>query len=199
MKTILTTGQVAGICQVAPRTVNKWVDSGGLRGYRLPNSKDRRVPRDELLRFLKTHGMPVDRLDAASDRVLVVGADDDLLGTIRSALAGLQVDPAPSAFCAGRYAERVRPGLVVVDCALGRIEASQIAHSLFDEPLAARGLVVAVLDEHSNGVAIHPGFTAAFRKPLDADSFARWVARHLPYDRELIDGTGHVTERRCMT
>ena len=53
MKKVFTTGQVAKICKVAPRTVSKWFDSGRLRGYRIPGSQDRRIPREHLLRFLK--------------------------------------------------------------------------------------------------------------------------------------------------
>ena len=36
---VFTTGQVAKICKVAPRTVSKWFDSGRLRGYRIPGSQ----------------------------------------------------------------------------------------------------------------------------------------------------------------
>lgn len=54
-----TTGQVAGMCEVAPRTVTKWVDTGLLKGYRLPGSKDRRIPHAILVAFLEHHGMPV--------------------------------------------------------------------------------------------------------------------------------------------
>ena len=43
-KNVLTTGDVAKICNVAPRTVSKWFDSGQLKGYRIPGSKDRRIP-----------------------------------------------------------------------------------------------------------------------------------------------------------
>ena len=38
-KDILTTGEVAAICNVAPRTVSKWFDSGQLKGYRIPARK----------------------------------------------------------------------------------------------------------------------------------------------------------------
>ena len=31
-KDVLTTGEVAQICSVAPRTVSKWFDSGQLKG-----------------------------------------------------------------------------------------------------------------------------------------------------------------------
>ena len=36
---VFTTGQVAKICKVAPRTVSKWFDSGRLKGYRIPGSQ----------------------------------------------------------------------------------------------------------------------------------------------------------------
>ena len=77
MRTIFTTGQVAKICKVAPRTVSKWFDSGRLRGYRIPGSQDRRIPRDHLIRFLKEHGMPLGELeDKAMGKILLVGADN---------------------------------------------------------------------------------------------------------------------------
>jgi hypothetical protein len=57
MSTIFSTAQVAKICKVAPRTVSKWFDSGRLKGYRMPDSQDRRIPRHCLIRFLKEYGM----------------------------------------------------------------------------------------------------------------------------------------------
>lgn len=59
VQNIFTTGQVAKICNVFPRTVCKWFDSGRLRGYRIPGSQDRRVPKEYLLRFLREHAMPI--------------------------------------------------------------------------------------------------------------------------------------------
>lgn len=52
-----TTGQCARIAGVAPRTVSKWFDSGVLKGYRFPDSQDRRVPAGELVRFMLAQGM----------------------------------------------------------------------------------------------------------------------------------------------
>lgn len=57
-KRILTTGDVAQILKVAPRTVSKWFDSGRLRGYRIPGSQDRRIPRERLVEFMTAHDMP---------------------------------------------------------------------------------------------------------------------------------------------
>ena len=58
-KTSYTTGDIAKLVGVAPRTVTKWFDNGTLQGYRIPDSKDRRIPHDKLLDFLTKHNMPV--------------------------------------------------------------------------------------------------------------------------------------------
>jgi len=56
---VLSSGEVAKVCHVAPRTAQKWIDAGLLKGYRIPGSRDRRVPVEEMIRFMKHHGMPV--------------------------------------------------------------------------------------------------------------------------------------------
>lgn len=58
-KKMFTTGDVAKLLSVAPRTVSKMFDSGKLVGFRLPGSLDRRIPRDELLKFLRENKMPI--------------------------------------------------------------------------------------------------------------------------------------------
>ena len=83
-KPVFTTGQVAKICKVAPRTVSKWFDSGTLRGYRIPGSQDRRIPREHLIRFLKEYGMPLGELEEESwHKVLVIGAEKLMLDRVQ--------------------------------------------------------------------------------------------------------------------
>jgi excisionase family DNA binding protein len=57
-KKVLTTGEVAKILKVAPRTVSKWFDAGKLKGYRLEGSNDRRIPIEALEAFCLEHNMP---------------------------------------------------------------------------------------------------------------------------------------------
>src|SRR5687768_16017987 len=71
-KDVLTTGQVAKMCNVAARTVSKWFDYGQLKGYRIPGSKDRRIPRAQLIKFMKEHGIPLDGIQSGRPRVLIV-------------------------------------------------------------------------------------------------------------------------------
>ena len=58
----LTTGQVARACGVASRTAAKWIDSGLLKGFKIPGSRDRRVAEADLLEFKKVHGIPLHAL-----------------------------------------------------------------------------------------------------------------------------------------
>ena len=84
---VFTTGQVAKICKVAPRTVSKWFDSGRLKGYRIPGSQDRRIPREYLIKFLKEHGMPLGDLeDEAMAKVLIVAQDQLMIENLKREL-----------------------------------------------------------------------------------------------------------------
>lgn len=57
LQSVFTTGEIAKLVHVAPRTVCNWIDAGDLQGYRLPN-KDRRVTRAQLQVFLTKFNMP---------------------------------------------------------------------------------------------------------------------------------------------
>jgi len=55
---ILSTGQVAALCQVASRTVSNWCDAGLIKYYRLPfGARHRRISKDDLLAFARAHNM----------------------------------------------------------------------------------------------------------------------------------------------
>lgn len=108
-KDVFTTGQVARICKVAPRTVSKWFDSGRLRGYRIPGSQDRRIPRDHLIRFLKDHDMPLGELEKEGwHKVLVIGAEKLFIDRVKNLMPeadDFRYEVANSGFEAGIQAE----------------------------------------------------------------------------------------------
>src|SRR3990172_4424020 len=75
LKMVFTTGEVAQICKVSQQTVIRCFDSGRLKGFRVPGSRFRRVPREALVSFMKANQIPLDHLDSGKKRILVV--DDD--------------------------------------------------------------------------------------------------------------------------
>ena len=54
---VLSTSAVAKFTGVAARTVCMWIDSGKLKGFRLPASKHRRVIEADLFAFCEAWGM----------------------------------------------------------------------------------------------------------------------------------------------
>jgi excisionase family DNA binding protein len=130
MKKVFTTGQVAKICKVAPRTVSKWFDSGRLRGYRIPGSQDRRIPREHLIRFLKEHGMPLGELEEEGwHKILIVGADKLFIDRVQELLPEAEdykYEVANSGFEAGIQAESFHPDTIIIDLAMGRSEPCRL-------------------------------------------------------------------------
>src|ERR1700739_991763 len=134
MKKVFTTGQVAKICKVAPRTVSKWFDSGRLRGYRIPGSQDRRIPREPLIRLLKEHGRPLgEREEEGWHKILIIGAERLFIDRVKELLPedeDYRYEVANSGFEAGIQAHSFHPDTIVIDLAMGRSEAIQIAQNL---------------------------------------------------------------------
>jgi excisionase family DNA binding protein len=50
---VFTTGEAAKICKVSQQTIIRCFDSGQLKGFRVPGSRFRRIPRDVLYKFMK--------------------------------------------------------------------------------------------------------------------------------------------------
>lgn len=50
---LLTTGQAAKRLGVNARTVIRWIDIGYAKGFRLPNSKHRRITVEEVERLMR--------------------------------------------------------------------------------------------------------------------------------------------------
>src|SRR5215472_11922452 len=87
MKTVFTTGEAAKICKVSQQTIIRCFDSGQLKGFRVPGSRFRRIPRDSLYRFMKENGIPTDALESGRRRVLIVDDDQAIVDMITDVLA----------------------------------------------------------------------------------------------------------------
>ncbi len=171
-KDVLTTGEVAKICNVASRTVSKWFDSGQLRGYRIPGSKDRRIPVNSLIKFMKNHGIPMDGLMSGSTRVLIVDDDDEVVETLQKILTeqtNYEVRVARNAFAAGIECERFRPHVMLLDIHLADGEGRGISSVINQSDDLQVTKIIAMSSKLTDGQTaqlIHQGFDGALRKPF---------------------------------
>jgi len=132
-KNVLTTGEVAKICNVAPRTVSKWFDSGQLKGYRIPGSKDRRIPVNELARFMKIHNMPTTALATGNLRIVIVDSDIEGAKNLAEKLenqADYEVRTADSGFEAGTLVQKFSPHVLLINLLSNDIDVTQICESI---------------------------------------------------------------------
>ena len=173
MKKVFTTGQVAKICKVAPRTVSKWFDSGRLRGYRIPGSQDRRIPREHLIRFMKDHGMPLGDLEEETLKKVLVVSGSELSRSLADLLRPYEdyrLESGASAFEAGMKAEQFRPDCVVIDLGVASVDGLQVARNLKQNPNVRDVILMAVVGEHAgtDGAELKAaGFNDYFIQPFD--------------------------------
>src|SRR5665213_526701 len=172
LKDVLTTGEVAKICNVAPRTVSKWFDTGALHGYRIPGSKDRRIPLYQLIRFMKQHGMPLNGLMTGCTRVLIVDDEQDIVEVLEKILedeAKYEVEVDKGGFAAGITAEKFRPHVILLDMHLKDIDAFEVARQVKSSADLQLTKLIAMsgklADTESQGL-LSQGFDGFLRKPF---------------------------------
>lgn len=172
-KNVLTTGDVARICNVASRTVSKWFDNGQLKGYRIPGSKDRRIPLSELVRFMKTNNMPITSLGAGKIRVLVVDSDDKAAMSLADTLqnkADYEVKMVHSNFETGMLAQKFAPHVLLVSLLANGIDSTEICRTIHENEDLQTVKVIALankLSDSESSALLQKGFDGLVSNPND--------------------------------
>lgn len=179
---VYTTGQVAKICKVAPRTVSKWFDSGRLKGYRIPGSQDRRVPHERLLEFLNSYQLP----HAFDAPVLLWVGCEPWGGSIGFAFPepDFRVLRAAGPFDAGLLiaAESSLAVAVIRFTGVGRAEALALAASLRRHASFEGGPVIAIVAEDEvdpGALADRHSFAAMLVEPTTPAAVCKAVRKTL--------------------
>ena len=129
MKTVFTTGEAAKICNVSQQTIIRCFDSGQLKGFRVPGSRFRRIPRDVLYRFMKDNGIPTDALESGRRKALIVDDDEELVELIRDVFDAdgrFDVRVANNGFDAGMMVKEYKPDIIVLDVMLPDINGKEV-------------------------------------------------------------------------
>ncbi len=129
IKTVFTTGEAAKICKVSQQTIIRCFDSGQLKGFRVPGSRFRRIPRDQLFAFMRDNGIPTDALESGKRKVLVVDDDKELVELIVHVLESdgrFETKSVNNGFDAGMMVKEYRPDLIVLDVMLPDINGKEV-------------------------------------------------------------------------
>ncbi|MBI1247631.1 response regulator [bacterium] len=129
MKTVFTTGEAAKICKVSQQTIIRCFDSGQLKGFRVPGSRFRRIPRDQLYNFMRENGIPTDALESGKRKALIVDDDVDLVELLVDAFerdGRFDLRTANNGFDAGMLVKEFHPDIVVLDIMLPDINGKEV-------------------------------------------------------------------------
>jgi excisionase family DNA binding protein len=137
MKTVFTTGEAAEICKVSQQTIIRCFDSGRLRGFRVPGSRFRRIPREALIQFMKDNGIPPDALESGKSRILVVDDDPEIVELFVDVLerdGRFEVRTAGTGYDAGMQTQEFRPDLVILDYMLPDVNGNLVCQRIRANP-----------------------------------------------------------------
>ncbi|HMP78534.1 MAG TPA: response regulator [Pirellulaceae bacterium] len=136
-KTVFTTGEAAKICKVSQQTIIRCFDNGTLKGFRVPGSRFRRIPRDQLFAFMRDNGIPTDALESGKRKVLIVDDDQDLVDLMTEAFqidGRFDIKTANNGFDAGMLVKEFRPDLVILDLMLPDVNGKEVCQRVRMDP-----------------------------------------------------------------
>ncbi len=171
-KKVFTTGEAAQLCKVSQQTIIRCFDSGRLNGFRVPGSKFRRIPRDELLRFMRQNGIPTESMESAKRKILIVDDDPKIVELLEDVFAGderLEVSSASTGYDAGLLTERLKPDLIILDYMLPDVNGNVVCERIRanDELVKTRILLVSgVINQSEVQGLLDAGADGFIQKPF---------------------------------
>ena len=200
-KKVFTTGEAAAICKVSQQTIIRCFDSGRLVGFRVPGSKFRRIPRDELIRFMRSNNIPTHSLDGAGagrKRVLVVDDDPnivELFVDILSKHPQYEVKTAGTGYDAGMLTESFRPHLILLDFMLPDINGNVVCSRIRGNPDIRDTKIVFIsgaVDADEIKSLSDAGADAFIKKPFKIEDLLTRIADLLGSPVPVVSSAGGV-------
>lgn len=184
-KDVFTTGEAAELCNVSQQTIIRCFDAGRLGGFRVPGSRFRRIPRSELLRFMRANNMPADVLDDDVKRILVVDDDEQIIDLYRDVFRGdgrFRLKTAGTGYDAGILTQEFRPHLILLDYMLPDVNGNVVCERIRARPEFGHTKIVivsGVVNEDEIQGLLDAGADDFVKKPFDLNDLLQRITRLL--------------------
>ena len=191
MKTVFTTGEAADLCNVSQQTIIRCFDAGRLKGFRVPGSKFRRIPREALLAFMRQNEMPTAVLDGQANgdvhaakppgnggrtRVLIVDDDPEIVELFQAVLdqdGDFETATARTGYDAGLLTGEFRPDVILLDYMLPDVNGNVVCRTVKAKPGFGDTRIILIsgrADDEAVAELRAAGADAFVQKPLDVSS-----------------------------
>ena len=191
-KEVFTTTEAARLCGMSKQKIVNLFDDGVIQGYRVPGEggrggRARRIPRKNLLEFMRKHGIPTDRLEKPRRYRILVVEDDPVSAELMTALFEREEDlfeirVASRGSDAAMLAGQFRPDVILLDIMLPDLAGSEVFRSLrtIGDLESTRVIVVSALDDEKvRREMLEQGVAAYFVKPVPIKQLRKKVYRLL--------------------
>lgn len=185
MKTVFTTGEAADICKVSQQTIIRCFDSGRLKGFRVPGSRFRRIPRESLLNFMRENGIPPDALDSGKQKILVVDDDPEIVELFVDVLTRdgrFEVKTARSGYDAGMLTQEFNPDLIILDYMLPDINGNVVCRTIRQNPNFADTKIIivsGVVNQEEINELLRSGADEFVKKPFNIEKLIERIGQLL--------------------
>ena len=173
MKDLYTTGEAAEICKVSQQTIIRCFDAGRLDGFRVPGSKFRRIPRQNLIKFMKDNNIPLDALGSGKKKILIVDDDPEIIELLVDVLSRdgrFDVKAASSGYDAGMLTQQLHPDLILLDYMLPDVNGNIVCQTIRRNPEFENVKIIiisGVIREDEIEQLLKSGAEDFMRKPFD--------------------------------
>jgi CheY-like chemotaxis protein len=174
--------EAAEICKVSQQTIIRCFDAGRLEGFRIPGSKFRRIPRQNLIKFMKDNSIPLDEIESGKKKVLVVDDDPEIVELIEDILVKdgrFEIRTASSGYDAGVLTQQFRPDLILLDYMLPDVNGNIVCQTIRKNPEFENIKIIVVsgvVRQDEIDQLFKSGAEDFIRKPFDVTEFTDKIA-----------------------
>jgi excisionase family DNA binding protein len=180
-KQVFTTGEAAEVCKISQQTIIRCFDSSRLRGFRVPGSRFRRIPREELFRFMRENNIPTDMLEGGKRKILIVDDDEQIIELFEDVLGRDErfiVKSASTGYDAGVMTEQFKPDLMILDYMLPDINGNIVCKTVRANPAQSgmKIIIVSGVVNHSDVEdLLDAGADEFIKKPFNLEQLMKMV------------------------
>jgi excisionase family DNA binding protein len=172
-KELFTTGEAADLCSLSQQTIIRCFDSGRLRGFRIPGSKFRKIPRDSLLKFMRENNIPMMSIQTGKKRLLIVDDDAEIVELMSDVLTRdgrFEIKTASTGYDAGIMTQKFRPDLILLDYMLPDVNGNIVCKTIKQDPEFSNTRIIiisGVINQIEIDDLLKAGAEAFMKKPFN--------------------------------
>ena len=187
MEDVLTVFQAGKCCNVSPKTIINWIESGHIDAYKTVGGH-RRIKKSDLLVFMKKQGIPIPASELIPERKKILVVDDDaiIVETIVQSLEeddhDYEVISASDGFEAGLQVNHFKPDVLILDIMMPDIKGAEVCRKIKSNPETKDIKIIvlsAYLDDEKFKEMKEYGADICFSKPLPLPQLKQEVAQLL--------------------